>query len=108
MSADERTFRYEVTADVNAPVERVRRAWTDDAEYEAWSRSAPGSAAQDVRPGGGRSAVAVAPDGQWSPVTGAYREVVENLVLDMGVDVPEEGNGRSCGWGSPHSTVASA
>ncbi|WP_026928705.1 SRPBCC family protein [Glycomyces tenuis] len=87
----EKQFRYEITADVDAPVARVWRAWTDETEYEAWSRSAPGSVAQDVRPGGKWSAAVVGPDGQEFPITGTYIDVVEHERLDMGMDAPDGG-----------------
>ena len=91
MSTNENGYRYEITADVDAPVANVWRAWTDAKEYEAWSGSVPGSVAQDVRPGGKWRATVATPDGQEFPITGSYVDVVENERIDMSMDVPGGG-----------------
>ncbi|THV40211.1 SRPBCC family protein [Glycomyces buryatensis] len=88
MTANENTHHYHLTADVDAPVATVWQAWTNDKQYEAWSRSVPGSVAQDVQPGGKWQASVALPDGQEFPITGTYLNVVENERLDMTMDVP--------------------
>ncbi|GAB3992490.1 SRPBCC domain-containing protein [Glycomyces albus] len=88
MTTSEKKFRYELTADIDAPVAKVWQAWTDAKQYEEWSRSAPGSVAQDVRPGGKWQATVVTPDGQEFPITGSYGEIVEHRRLDTIMDGP--------------------
>ncbi|GAB3225035.1 SRPBCC domain-containing protein [Glycomyces halotolerans] len=89
MSTDQHDYRYEISADIDAPVAKVWEAWTDGEQYETWSRSVPGSVAQDVRPGGKWRATVAAPDGREFPITGTYLDVVEHERLDMAMDAPE-------------------
>lgn len=88
MTSSANKFRYEISTEIDAPVAAVWRAWTDEKEYETWSRSAPGSVAQDVRPGGKWRATVVTPDGQEFPITGTYGEIEEHRRIDTVMDVP--------------------
>lgn len=92
MSTNETTgFPYTLTAEADAPVAAVWAAWTEDAPYEAWSYSKPGSVQMDPTPNGRYTATVVTPDGQEFPITGRYIEVVENELLLMGMDTPDGG-----------------
>jgi uncharacterized protein YndB with AHSA1/START domain len=86
MTADDLT--YSLTAETDASVAAVWAAWTEDAPYEAWSYSKPGSVSMDPKPDGRYTATVVTPDGQEFPITGRYIEVVENELLVMGMDTP--------------------
>ena len=89
MSANDLT--YTLTAEADAPVAAVWAAWTEDAPYEAWSYSKPGSVSMDPTPDGRYTATVVTPDGQEFPITGRYIEVVEHELLVMGMDTPGGG-----------------
>ncbi len=89
MTANENGYSYTLTAEVDAPVSTVWTVWTDNAHYEAWSYSKPGSVEMDVTPGGRYTATVVTPDGQEFPITGRYIDVAENESLVMGMDTPE-------------------
>ncbi|HEY1094273.1 MAG TPA: SRPBCC domain-containing protein [Glycomyces sp.] len=89
MNADGHT--YTLTAEADAPIAAVWAAWTEDAPYEAWSYSKPGSVSMDPTPGGRYTATVVTPDGQEFPITGRYIEVVEPELLVMGMDTPGGG-----------------
>ncbi|MDN3239630.1 SRPBCC family protein [Glycomyces tritici] len=91
MSTDETARTYTLTAEADAPVDAVWAAWTEDAPYEAWSYSKPGSVSMDPTPNGRYTATVVTPDGQEFPITGRYIEVVENELLVMGMDTPGGG-----------------
>jgi uncharacterized protein YndB with AHSA1/START domain len=82
---------YTLTAEADAPIAAVWAAWTEDAPYEAWSYSKPGSVSMDPTPGGRYTATVVTPDGQEFPITGRYIEVVEPELLVMGMDTPGGG-----------------
>ena len=81
-------FEYTLTRDLEAPVETVWRVWTQASHYESWFRAAPGSVALDVRAGGAWRATMTAPDGSQHPLTGFYREVVDNRRLVIAMDLP--------------------
>jgi uncharacterized protein YndB with AHSA1/START domain len=66
---------------VNAPRERVFKAWTDPELLKQWFAPLPWTtsvAELDVRPGGSNLVVMRSPDGKEFPNRGVYLEVVEN------------------------------
>jgi uncharacterized protein YndB with AHSA1/START domain len=66
---------------IDAPREKLFRAWTDPALLKQWFAPAPYStpiAELDVRPGGANLIVMRGPDGIDMPNRGVYLEVVEN------------------------------
>ncbi|MFG3552156.1 SRPBCC domain-containing protein [Streptomyces sp. NPDC047725] len=81
-------FAYTLTRTLDAPVERVWRAWTTPERYAQWAGAAAGSVEMDVRPGGAWKATMLTPDGGQFPLTGSYVEVTENRRLVIGMDVP--------------------
>lgn len=69
---------------IDAPPERVFRAWTDPALLKQWFMPKPwtvASAELDVRPGGANVIVMRSPEGQEFPNRGVYLEVVKNQKL---------------------------
>jgi len=81
-------YGYTVSRVVDAPVDKVWAVWTQDKHYEGVFHAQPGSVRLDVRPGGAWRAVMVTPDGGEHPLTGTYREVVENRRLVTAMDIP--------------------
>ncbi|MEO3750685.1 SRPBCC domain-containing protein [Streptomyces sp. B6B3] len=81
---------YTLTRELNASAADIFTAWTDPAQYEAWSGAAPGSVEQDVTPGGKWQAVMVTPDGQSFPLSGSYPEVEQDRRLVIAMDVPHK------------------
>lgn len=81
-------FSYTLTRTLDAPTDRVWRAWTTPDQYARWAYAAPGSVEMDVRPGGAWKATMVTPDGGQFPLTGSYLDVHENRLLVVGMDVP--------------------
>jgi uncharacterized protein YndB with AHSA1/START domain len=70
-----------LTRVIDAPREKLYRAWTEPELLKRWFAPAPWTtpAAQlDVRPGGSSFVVMRSPDGQDAPNRGVYLEVVEN------------------------------
>lgn len=66
---------------IDAPREKLFRAWTDPALLRQWFAPLPYMtpvAELDVRPGGSSFIVMRAPDGTDMPLRGVYLEVVEN------------------------------
>lgn len=66
---------------INAPREKVFRAWTDAELLKQWFAPLPYAtphAELDVRPGGANLIVMRGPDGNEFPNRGVYLEVVEN------------------------------
>lgn len=66
---------------IDAPPEKVYRAWTEPALLQQWFCPKPwevASAELDVRPGGSQLVVMRSPEGQEFPNPGVYLEVVEN------------------------------
>jgi uncharacterized protein YndB with AHSA1/START domain len=66
---------------IDAPREKVFRAWTDPALLKQWFAPLPYTtpvAELDVRPGGGNLIVMRSPEGQDLPNRGVYLEVVKN------------------------------
>lgn len=66
---------------IDAPREKVFKAWTDPELLKQWFAPSPWTtpvAALDVRPGGASLIVMRAPDGSEFPNRGVYLEVVEN------------------------------
>ena len=66
---------------IDAPPEKVFRAWTDPALLKQWFCPKPwtvASAELDVRPGGTSVIVMRSPEGQEFPNSGVYLEVVKN------------------------------
>jgi uncharacterized protein YndB with AHSA1/START domain len=70
-----------LTRIINAPRERVYKAWTDPVLLKQWFAPLPYTtpvAELDVRPGGSSLVVMRAPDGSDIPCPGVYLEVVPN------------------------------
>jgi uncharacterized protein YndB with AHSA1/START domain len=70
-----------LTRIIDAPREKVFRAWTDPELLKQWFAPLPYTtpvAELDVRPGGSNLIVMRSPDGQDMPNRGVYLEVVEN------------------------------
>src|SRR6478672_6076354 len=66
---------------INAPRERVFKAWTDPELLKQWFAPLPWTTSVtelDVRPGGSNLVVMRSPDGKEFPNRGVYLEVVEN------------------------------
>lgn len=66
---------------IDAPREKLYRAWTDPAVLTKWFAPAPYTtpkAEMDVRPGGANVIVMRSPEGQDMPNRGVYLEVVPN------------------------------
>jgi uncharacterized protein YndB with AHSA1/START domain len=66
---------------INAPREKVYRAWTDPELLKQWFAPQPWTTPRvelDVRPGGTNVIVMRGPDGQEFPNRGVYLEVVKN------------------------------
>jgi uncharacterized protein YndB with AHSA1/START domain len=66
---------------IDAPREKLFRAWTDPALLRQWFAPLPWTtpvAELDVRPGGANLIVMCGPDGNEFPNRGVYLEVVEN------------------------------
>jgi uncharacterized protein YndB with AHSA1/START domain len=71
---------------IDAPPEKVYRAWTDPALLKQWFTPKPwtvASAELDVRPGGANLIVMRSPEGEEFPNRGVYLEVVPNKRLVM-------------------------
>jgi uncharacterized protein YndB with AHSA1/START domain len=69
---------------IDAPREKLYRAWTDPALLQQWFAPAPWTtphAELDVRPGGASMVVMRGPDGNDMPCPGVYLEVVPNQCL---------------------------
>ena len=70
-----------LTRVIDAPRERVFKAWTDPGLLKQWFAPLPFTtpvAELDVRPGGANLIVMLGPDGTEMPNRGVYLEVVEN------------------------------
>jgi uncharacterized protein YndB with AHSA1/START domain len=70
-----------LTRDVDAPVEKLFRAWTDPELLKQWFAPKPFTITKidsDVRPGGKSLVVMQSPDGEEYPNAGLYLEVVPN------------------------------
>jgi uncharacterized protein YndB with AHSA1/START domain len=70
-----------LTRIIDAPREKLYKAWTDPALLKQWFAPRPYTtpvAELDVRPGGAAYIVMRSPDGQDLPNRGVYLEVVEN------------------------------
>ena len=81
MSADRELV---LTRLINAPREKVYRAWTDPEILKKWFAPLPYTtpvAELDVRPGGANLIVMRGPDGKDMPNRGVYLEVVPNQRL---------------------------
>lgn len=80
-----------ITRELDAPRDRVWRAFTDPKQFAQWwgPRGMPTDVrALDVRPGGAYDIAMVGPDGTRYPMTGSYTEVVapERIVCTQSVD----------------------
>lgn len=74
----------ELSRIIDAPREKVFRAWTDPALLKQWFAPLPYTtpvAELDVRPGGANLIVMRGPEGEDMPNRGVYLEVVENKRL---------------------------
>jgi uncharacterized protein YndB with AHSA1/START domain len=70
-----------LTRIINAPREKVFKAWTDAELLKQWFAPLPYTTPQaelDVRPGGANLIVMRGPDGNEFPNRGVYLEIVEN------------------------------
>lgn len=70
-----------LTRIINAPREKVFKAWTDPELLKQWFAPQPWTTSHaelDVRPGGANLVVMRGPEGQEFPNRGIYLEVVEN------------------------------
>lgn len=70
-----------LTRIIDAPREKVYRAWTEPALIEQWFTPRPWTVARaetDLRPGGASLVVMRSPEGQEFPNRGVYLEVVKN------------------------------
>jgi uncharacterized protein YndB with AHSA1/START domain len=75
------TRELSLTRIINAPPEKVYRAWTEPELLKQWFAPRPWTtprAELDVRPGGGNLIVMKGPGGQVFPNRGIYLEVVKN------------------------------
>ena len=66
---------------IDAPGEKLYRAWTEPALLKQWFAPLPGTtphAELDVRPGGASTVTMRSPDGNDMPCPGVYLEVVPN------------------------------
>jgi len=66
---------------IDAPREKLFRAWTEPALLKRWFAPLPNTTPivdLDLRPGGANYIVMRGPDGQEFPVRGVYLEIVEN------------------------------
>lgn len=73
-----------LTRHINAPRERVYRAWTDPAMIVKWFTPPPWkttSAQMTLRPGGSSLIVMQGPEGQEIPNRGVFLEVIPNAKL---------------------------
>ena len=73
-----------ITRLIDAPRDRLFRAWTDPALLKQWFAPLPYTTSEaelDVRPGGASRIVMRSPDGQDMPMHGVYLEVVPNEKL---------------------------
>ena len=81
-SADSSSSReLSLTRLIDAPREKVYRAWTDPELLKQWFAPLPWTTPHvelDVRPGGSSLVVMRSPEGQEYPNPGVYLEVVEN------------------------------
>jgi uncharacterized protein YndB with AHSA1/START domain len=69
---------------IDAPTDKVYRAWTEPTLLQRWFAPAPWTtphAELDVRPGGASKVVMRSPDGDDMPCPGVYLEVVPNRRL---------------------------
>jgi len=84
MTSDSETRELVLTRLIDAPREKLFRAWTDPALLKRWFAPLPWTtphAELDVRPGGATLVVMRGPDGNEFPNRGVYLEVVENTRL---------------------------
>jgi uncharacterized protein YndB with AHSA1/START domain len=73
-----------LTRVIDAPPEKVFRAWTEPELMKPWFAPKPWTTPKieaDVRPGGSNLIVMASPEGQEFPNRGVYLEVVENQRL---------------------------
>jgi uncharacterized protein YndB with AHSA1/START domain len=69
---------------IDAPPEKVFRAWTEPELLKQWFAPKPWTTPEaklDVRPGGVQSIIMRSPDGKDMPLRGIYLEVVDNKKL---------------------------
>src|SRR5882757_6166727 len=80
-TADTSDRELVLTRMIDAPREKVYRAWTEAELLKQWFAPLPWttpSATLDVRPGGANTIVMRGPDGNEFPNSGVYLEVVKN------------------------------
>jgi uncharacterized protein YndB with AHSA1/START domain len=84
MTNDATDRKLVLTRLIDAPREKLYRAWTEAALLQQWFAPAPWTtthAELDVRPGGTNTIVMRSPDGNDMPCSGVYLEVVPNRRL---------------------------
>ncbi|MDO9457792.1 SRPBCC domain-containing protein [Nocardioides sp.] len=75
------TVEYSLTTHLDAPVARVREAWTTADQLAQWfGPSSREKATVDARPGGSWGLVFAMPDGQEMPLGGAYVEATDDTL----------------------------
>ena len=82
---------------IDAPREKLFRAWTEPEVLKQWFTPAPYTtpvAELDVRPGGANLIVMRDPEGNEFPNRGVYLEAVENERLLLPMRTPRLGNPR--------------
>ena len=90
---------------MDAPPDKVYRAWTEPELVKQWFAPAPWTIARaemDVRPGGASLVVMRSPEGNEMPCPGVFLEVVPNRRL---VYAWKGGDERNTGYGAPLDTV---
>ena len=81
MTAAAGPLEFVLTRVIDAPREKLYRAWTEPALMKLWFAPLPWTTSlveTDVRPGGASLVVMRSPEGQDYPNRGVYLEVVEN------------------------------
>lgn len=76
------TVEYSLTTRFDAPVARVREAWTTPEQLAQWfGPSDPAKATVDARPGGSWGLVFAMPDGSEMPLGGTYLAATDDTLV---------------------------
>jgi uncharacterized protein YndB with AHSA1/START domain len=84
MTQTQQKLTVEVSKVINAPVERVFKAWTDPEQLKKWlggNMINSMTVQQDLRAGGKYKIDSIKADGTTGLITGAYQEIVPNKKL---------------------------